>query len=120
MTKLYMAYNHNGTHLLENPSTKKAAKAEIKEYMFQTGNKGSYVSECDNNGEEIIEVESQKNFTKNPDFKIECVDDFRAFSSQLKDFIIKNKVSKEELEELRVLLRFTDNFAKYHLNELKK
>ena len=37
-SKLYMAYNHNGTELMRSPGTQAAADKEAKEYRAATGN----------------------------------------------------------------------------------
>ena len=42
--KLYMAFNHNGTALMDSPDTFAKANAEVMFYNYQTGNKG-YVEE---------------------------------------------------------------------------
>jgi hypothetical protein len=38
----YMAYNHNGTPLMKQPTTKAKATEELRKYQFATGN-GGYV-----------------------------------------------------------------------------
>ncbi len=43
-SKNYMAYNHNGTKLLNKPTTKKLAEKEVEEFSFQTGSY-AYVGE---------------------------------------------------------------------------
>lgn len=50
---LYMAYNHNGTTLMNQPTADRAvAQSEANEYRSATMNP-SYVAECNEKGEEV-------------------------------------------------------------------
>jgi len=54
MTTTYMAYNHNGTPLLKEPTAIKAlANKEAKEYRHATS-QSAYVATCDVGGNEIF------------------------------------------------------------------